>query len=85
MDGNIIPWVDWLLLEGDSFIISDYTFSASNRGRSGFGIMVEDVGKAWRVPALYSGTLKNNWVTRTLKLYGDEIANHIGDVIEKEI
>lgn len=84
-DGNIIPWVEWLLLEGDNFIISDYTFVPNNKGRSSMGIMMKQFGNMWKVPAAYSGTIKNNWLTRTLNDFGAAITDYIGSVIEKEL
>lgn len=63
-----LPWLDWLLLKGDSVIIVGYTYIPTRGGRSGGGIM--GAGSSWRVDPRYSGTANNNFITRAL--YGRE-------------
>jgi len=63
-----LPWLDWLLLKGDSVIIVGYTYIPTRGGRSGGGIM--GAGSSWRVDPRFSGTANNNFITRAL--YGRE-------------
>lgn len=67
-NGNRLNWLQWLLIEGDSVIVSDYQFVAGpNPGsRTGMGIMQQFTGAFWRVPPEYAGTITNNWITRAI-------------------
>lgn len=67
--GTKLDWLKWLLTEGDTAIISDYTFSAgaNKNSRTGLGIMKEFSGAFWRVPPEFAGTIKNNWITRAIE------------------
>lgn len=64
--GSKLDWLKWLLTEGDSIIISDYTFvpGSSQYSRTGLGIMRPSGGSFWRVPPEFAGTINNNWITR---------------------
>lgn len=66
--GSQIEWLRWLLLEGDSIIISDYNFilGPSKASRTGMGIMRQSSGGSWRIPPEYAGNITNNWITRGL-------------------
>jgi hypothetical protein len=60
-----IPWLKWLLTEGDTIIISGFSISfQAGKGRSGGAIMVSNSGGVWRVPPEYSGVDSDNWITR---------------------
>jgi len=77
-----IPWLSWLLLEGDKRIITKYEFSSNPRGsRTGMGIMVSKERGFWQVPPEFSGTSVNNFATRAL---GD-IQNVIDSIVEQTI
>ena len=64
--GSVLNWLRWLLLEGDSVIITDYSYSVDGPGKSrtGLGVMVS--GGSWRVPPEFAGNVKNNWITRAI-------------------
>jgi hypothetical protein len=64
--GSILNWLRWLLIEGDSVIITDYSYSVDGPGKSrtGLGVMVS--GGSWRVPPEFAGNIKNNWITRAI-------------------
>jgi hypothetical protein len=64
--GSVLNWLKWLLIEGDTIIISDYSYSveAPGRSRTGLGVMVS--GGSWRVPPEFAGNTKNNWITRAI-------------------
>lgn len=70
--GEPLPWLEWLLLEGDSLVVADYRFSTSQLGRSNLpGIMV--AGRGWRVPSEHSGTYQQNFITEILENVGKEV------------
>lgn len=68
--GGDVPWLLWLLTAGTSVVVGNYhvktglTASEKHRSRTGEAIMVP--GKVYRVPAEFSGTQSNNFVTRAL-------------------
>lgn len=62
-NGGDLHWLDWLLLRGDSIIVTNYQYNpSSGLGRSRLGNMV--VGGSFRVPPQFSGTKDNNFITR---------------------
>jgi hypothetical protein len=63
--GTDLHWLDWLLIKGDTTIITGYTYSPGPLGRSGGGEM--NIGGLWRVPPEFSGTITNNFITRSFK------------------
>ena len=80
--GNgVIEWLRWLLLESTSIIVLDYDFVASNRGRTGLGVMVSKDGGGWRVPQQYAGTATDNFATRALV----DIEKSIDTIVRQEI
>lgn len=65
--GDTLPWLEWLLEKGDRIIIDDYKVAfIPEKGRSRMAIMIKSSGAFWKVPAKYSGTKNNNWITRTV-------------------
>lgn len=83
--GEHIEWLSWLLTRGDDIIIRDYNvdfnLTPKQRGisRTGKALMVK--GRGWRVPPQYSGTVDNNFITRSF----DGVESEITDIIESEI
>jgi len=63
--GTDLHWLDWLLIKGDTAIITGYTYIPGPLGRSGGGEM--NIGGLWRVPPEFSGTITNNFITRSFK------------------
>jgi len=77
-----IPWLKWLLIEGDRRIVANYEIAPNAaRSRTGTVIMVRRERSAWQVPAQFSGTAANNFATRALEGM-DKIIDHI---VEKAI
>ncbi|GAH09222.1 unnamed protein product [marine sediment metagenome] len=67
--GTPLPWLEWLLKFGDKAIVRGYDVApaaSSRRSRTGRLIMKAGRGKRWKVPSEFSGTLRNNFVTRAL-------------------
>ena len=62
-----IPWLDWLLTEGDRILVSGFSLElGQGLGRSWGGRMVEAPIGSWRIEPQYAGTLTDNFVTRAL-------------------
>lgn len=80
--GSVIPWLEWLLLEGTTTLVKDYevVFGPSPRSRTGYAIMMES-NSDWRVPSEYAGTKGDNWITRALYAYNDKI----NDLLKKAL
>ena len=77
-----IPWLKWLLLEGDKRIINKYEFSSNTRGsRTGMGIMISKARGFWQVPPEFSGTAVDNFATRAL----ENIETTIDKIVEQLI
>lgn len=80
--GELLPWLEWLLLNGDTIIVRDYHVEVAKRGSlSRTGLAIMSTGGRWRVPPEFSGTIRNNFVTRTL----DSIEPNIHDIIQEEV
>jgi hypothetical protein len=75
--GKELNWLEWLLLFGNKTIIKDYTveLGPNQRSRTNMAIMKGSVSGKWSVPAQYSGTQDNNWITRSIDLVSSEIEN----------
>lgn len=75
--GQTLHWLEWLLMFGNKTIIKDYTveLGANPRSRTNMAIMKGTVSGKWSVPPQYSGTLDNNWITRSIDLVSSEIEN----------
>lgn len=72
-DGDL-HWLEWMLLRGDQIIVVGYEYNPqTGLGRTRLGNMVK--GKGFRVPPQYSGTVDNNFITRSLigKTQSDDI------------
>jgi len=80
--GSRLPWLEWLLLEGDRRIVLGYGVGPG-RGRAGPQVM--KMGGSWGVPAQYSGTVNNNFITRTVDSLEDEIFNLVKKEVEAQI
>ena len=62
-----IPWLDWLLTEGDRILVSGFSLElGQGLGRSWGGRMIEAPTGSWRIEPQYAGTLTDNFVTRAL-------------------
>lgn len=78
--GYSLPWLEWLLLEGNKTIIKNQqvVFRPSKFSRTGIAIMQES-NKSWKVPAQFAGTITNNWITRAI----DDNEASIDNFLEK--
>ena len=81
-DAGEIPWLRWLLLEGDKRIIRKYSFSPVTRGRrTGLGIMVKNRVSGGQGPPEYSGTASDNFALRALS----DLDKKIDEIVEQVI
>jgi hypothetical protein len=83
IEGGQIPWLEWLLTQGDQILVSDYSVIYKDAGRSEGAIMIPKPGSFWKMPTEYAGTSSDNWFTRIVssKPYLDSL----GNIIEKNI
>jgi len=82
--GRKIPWLEWLLIAGDTTLISDYIFtenSGRSKSRTGLGIMRYKPSARWHIPREFAGTIRNNFVTRALS----KLENQIIQIMQTEI
>jgi hypothetical protein len=75
--GDVLPWLNWLLLRGNEPIILTHRIliKPSPYSRTGQAIMIPTAQGSWRVPQSYIGTVDNNWITRALSSIEDDISN----------
>lgn len=81
--GQVLNWLEWLLLFGNKTIIKDYVVSMgpNQNSRTNMAIMKGVVSGKWSVPNQYSGTEANNWITRSI----DSVSGQIENLIIKEL
>lgn len=81
--GGSLPWLEWLLLEGDSIIIANFGVEYSNeaKGRAGPARMTSS-NRPFRVNPNFSGTRDDNFITRALKTYFPQIEKAIAGVLK---
>jgi len=66
--GYTLPWLEWLLLEGNKIIVPKHkvVFGKNRASRTGWALMRPST-TSWRVPSEFSGTINNNWITRAIE------------------
>lgn len=72
-NGKRLPWLQWLLVDGDKVTVEDYHIVFENRpnSRSGKAVMIKKLN--WRVPGDFAPfSTNNNFVTRAM----DELADN---------
>ena len=75
------------MTEGDRIIIVGYhikydiSSAQKQNSQSGSAIMVK--GGNWRVPPNFSGTLEDNWITRTFDV--EKIKGLLNNIVEKNL
>lgn len=84
--GQVLPWLEWLLIKGNKIIISEHEIHLiGGKGRSMGGIMVKNNAGVWRVPSEYSGVVSNNWLTRMFSDNIIQFSDIINKILEKEL
>lgn len=83
--GQVLPWLSWLLIEGESPIVKGYgiRIGPSEASRTGFAVMVESKTKRknWSVPE-FAGTPDDNWVTRAIDGMGEDFIRALIDGLD---
>lgn len=85
--GSEIPWLGWLVGGGDRVLVYDYDVEAvltpqqRARSRSKRALMFK--GSGWKVPAAYSGTWDDNFLTRAFDVAG--IESRIERIVERQV
>lgn len=81
--GYSLPWLQWLLLEGNKTLVKNYqvVFGPNPRSRSGYALMTPSK-KSWKVPSEYSGTQTNNWITRAIDAAQNDIYKALEDSLQ---
>lgn len=81
--GQVLPWLKWLLLEGNEPLVLTHRIYIEPRkaSRTGLAIMVPSKNGSWRVPPAYVGTESNNWVTRAISSAFD--GNSVKQILSK--
>lgn len=85
-----IKWLEWLLVEGDRVIWSDYIINFNltpeqiQRSRSGEALMFRiQAAGGWRVPPEFSGIATDNFLIKALK--SDQVKNSLLKIMQQEI
>lgn len=74
--GETVPWLDWLLLQGDRIIVythrvdTDLDAAQKARSRTGRALMLRP--GVWHVPSEFAGTLQDNFLLRAFDAPGVE-------------
>lgn len=65
--GYSLPWLEWLLLEGNKTIIKNHEviFGPNPVSRTGLAVM-RPSRSSWKVPGEFAGTQSDNWITRAI-------------------
>ena len=78
-NGGEVRWLEWLLVKGDSIVISNYSLKVdvgNTTSRTGDAIMVKS-NRGFRVPPEYAGGVSNNWLTRCF----EETEGIVGNIL----
>lgn len=78
--GYQLPWLEWLLLEGNKTIVSkqQVVLGPNKFSRTGYALM-KPSNKSWKVPAQFAGTIADNWITRAI----DNGESQINELLDK--
>tara|TARA_R110000824_G_scaffold267153_2_gene456098 strand:+ start:233 stop:835 length:603 start_codon:yes stop_codon:yes gene_type:complete len=66
IEGGSIPWLQWLLTQGDSIIIANFGVEFGNHGRTGEARMSKNFAP-YKVNSAFSGTVNDNFITRAVQ------------------
>jgi hypothetical protein len=80
INGGAIPWLYWLLTQGDTIIIANYGVEYGQFGRTGEARMSEQFAP-FKVDSNFSGTTENNFITRAV----DKVSKQIQQAIQGSI
>lgn len=81
---TLVPWLNWLLLAGDTLVVADWGvirgqgFRSSRTGRA---IMIPR-SRGFHVPSNFAGTADNNFLIRAFDDMADDIMNIMFNVLQ---
>jgi hypothetical protein len=77
--GYSLPWLEWLLLYGNSVIVPNFqvVLGPNSNSRTGFAVMRNFGSGSWKVPSEFAGTMNDNWITRSIANASDKIYSMI--------
>lgn len=84
--GEMLDWLEWVLTQGDTVIISGYEIAFADEeelGRSGLAIMIPSHSGHWRVPPEFSGTINDNFITKEIIANLERYEEVVGRLINK--
>lgn len=82
--GTEIKWLQWISVLGDKIIVDGYRFKPQiGKGRSSGGIMIK--GGSFRIPSEHSGVIGDNWLTRAIEPFVNDIRNVCFNIIDEEV
>lgn len=75
-----LPWLEWLLLEGNKTIVKkqEVVLGPNKFSRTGYALM-RSSNKSWKVPSEFAGTIRDNWITRAI----DNSESEINELLDK--
>ncbi|NBX98090.1 hypothetical protein EBQ81_04485 [bacterium] len=75
--GYSLPWLQWLLLDGNQILIEEsvIVLGPNPNSRTGFAVMKPSRTGSWRVPSEFAGTIQDNWLTRAVNDASPKINN----------
>lgn len=75
--GYSLPWLKWLLLDGNQILIEEsvIVLGPNPNSRTGFAVMKPSATGFWRVPTEFAGTVQDNWLTRAINDSSPRINN----------
>lgn len=78
--GYSLPWLQWLLLEGNKILVPNHSviIGPNSRSRTGNAIMANSRSN-WKIPAQFAGSASDNWITRAI----DSAQNEIQSLLDK--
>jgi hypothetical protein len=72
--GESLPWLKWLLTQGDAVIITQYHVDYGNYDSSRSGGAIMKPSGFFKIDSAYSGIEEDNFITRALDRYETRIA-----------
>ena len=76
IDGGSIPWLYWLLTQGDTILIAGYGVEYGSHGRTGEARRNQKFAP-FKVDSSFSGTEENNFITRAINRVSSQIKSAI--------
>lgn len=82
---QMLDWLKWMLTQGDKIIISGYSIRLEyGKGRSKQAVMSK-TGRTWRVPPAFSGTITDNFISRTLLADLEKYAEIVFGILQRTL